>query len=286
MDILYTLIIYPVTQIIELVFVFAQKMFRETGVSIMCVSGVISVLCLPLYLKAEVWRTKEREIQRRLKAKAERIKAVFKGDEQYMTLSAYYRQNHYHPVYATRTAFGLFLQVPFFIAAYSYLSHSPLLNGARFLFISDLARPDGLIKTITGGGGALNILPVGMTAVNMLSASLYTKGFSFKEKAPLYGMALLFLAALYNSPAGLVLYWTTNNIFSLLKNIYTAISFKRKKFILLGGISFFALLFSYYTLFIHHGNTKTRILIAILSLLTGVFPWIIPAIIKLIKKFK
>jgi membrane protein insertase Oxa1/YidC/SpoIIIJ len=125
-------------------------MFRETGLSIMCVSGVISALCLPLYLKAEAWQTKERDLQRRLKSKVERIKAAFKGDERYMMLSVYYRQNHYHPVYAMRTAFGLFLQVPFFIAAYSYLSHSPILDGARFLFISDLSQPDGLFNFYGG----------------------------------------------------------------------------------------------------------------------------------------
>ncbi|WP_228378566.1 hypothetical protein [Treponema endosymbiont of Eucomonympha sp.] len=30
-------------------------------------------------------------------------------------------------------------------------------------------------------------------------------------------MALVFLVLLYNSPAGLVLYWTVNNVFSLAK---------------------------------------------------------------------
>ena len=31
-------------------------------------------------------------------------------------------------------------------------------------------------------------------------------------------MAVLFLILLYNSPAGLVLYWTLNNVFSLIKH--------------------------------------------------------------------
>ncbi|MBR4426786.1 MAG: sulfatase-like hydrolase/transferase, partial [Spirochaetales bacterium] len=45
-------------------------------------------------------------------------------------------------------------------------------------------------------------------------------GFSVKEKVQLYGMAAIFLVLLYNSPSGLVLYWTMNNLFSLLKNIF------------------------------------------------------------------
>ncbi len=59
-----------------------------------------------------------------------------------------------------------------------------------------------------------------MTLINCIAGAVYTRGFAFKEKAQLYGMALLFLVLLYNSPAGLVLYWTLNNVFSLLKNIY------------------------------------------------------------------
>jgi membrane protein insertase Oxa1/YidC/SpoIIIJ len=153
MDVLYTLIIYPITQVIEVVFVFAQKIFRETGVSIMCVSGVISALCLPLYFKAEKWQEKERETQRRLQPQIDKIKAAFKGDEQYFMLSAFYRQNHYHPIYALRSAFGLFMQIPFFIAAYSYLSRLSLPQDSRFLFIPDLTRPDGLSPLGGGGGG-------------------------------------------------------------------------------------------------------------------------------------
>jgi membrane protein insertase Oxa1/YidC/SpoIIIJ len=70
-----------------------------------------------------------------------------------MILSAYYRQNHYHPVYAMRNTFSLLIQVPFFIAAYSFLSHLDALKGAHFLFISDMGAPDGLVKISWGGGG-------------------------------------------------------------------------------------------------------------------------------------
>ena len=36
----------------------------------------------------------------------------------------------------------------------------------------------------------------------------------------MYGMALIFLVLLYKSPAGLVFYWTLNNLFSLFKNVF------------------------------------------------------------------
>ena len=63
----------------------------------------------------EKWQETEREIQKRLAEKVGRIKAVFKGDEQYMILLTYYRQNHYHPIYSLRSSFSLLIQIPFLL---------------------------------------------------------------------------------------------------------------------------------------------------------------------------
>lgn len=216
-EILYTVILYPLVQIIEIAFMVFDKLFSNTGIAVMGVSFVVTVLCLPLYIVAERWQQLERDTQARLKGGVERIKAVFKGDEQYMILSTYYRQNHYHPMMALRSSFGLLIQVPFFMAAYSCLSSLPALQGQSFLFIRDMGAPDALF---TIGGFRVNVLPIVMTLINIAAGAIYTKGFSFKEKAQIYGMALLFLVILYNSPAGLVLYWTMNNVFSLVKNIF------------------------------------------------------------------
>ncbi|MCL2139211.1 MAG: YidC/Oxa1 family membrane protein insertase [Treponema sp.] len=282
LEILYTIIIYPITQIIEFVFVFAQKLFKNTGISVIGVSAAVSILCLPLYMVAERWQETERDIQKKMSGKISKIKAVFKGDEQYMILSAYYRQNHYHPVYALRSTFGLLVQIPFFIAAYSYLTRLPSLQGTTFLFIHDLGKPDALIL-IAGG---INFLPVLMTLINCISGAVYTKGLVIKEKIQLYGMALVFLVLLYNSPSALVLYWTLNNVFSLLKNIYLKIGFRKKQQILYGLISFSLFALSYYILFVHHGSFKTRILIAFLSVFFGIIPWIVPYINKILKYIK
>jgi len=131
---LYTLVIYPLTQIIEFAFVFTNKIFKQEGLAVVGVSIVISLCCLPLYLVAEKWQETERGIQKRLKPTIDRIKAVFRGDERYMILSTYYRQNHYSPVYALRSSFGVLIQIPFFIAAYGFLSHLEALRGHAILF--------------------------------------------------------------------------------------------------------------------------------------------------------
>jgi YidC/Oxa1 family membrane protein insertase len=281
-NIIYTIIIYPITQILEFVFMFAQSLFNSTGVSIIFISGTVSVLCLPLYMVAENWQEIERNIQKRLTPKIVKIKAVFRGDERYMVLSAYYRQNHYHPIYALRSSFGLLIQIPFFIAAYSYLSHLPALQGVSFFFINNLGKPDALLP-IAGG---INVLPVLMTLINCAAGAIYTRGLDIKDKAQIYGMALVFLVLLYNSPAGLVLYWILNNVFSLAKNVYLKLPNRKKHFFLFGIILIFAFLLSFYTLFIYHGGLRVRILIAVLSIAAGILSCIIPFLMRFVKKIK
>jgi len=279
-NVLYTIIIYPIVLIIEFVFVFAQKLFKETGLSIVCVSGAVSILCLPLYMVAENWQEVERNIQKKLAPKIAKIKAIFTGDERYMILSTYYRQNHYHPVYAMRSTFGLLIQIPFFIAAYSFLSHLELLNGSSFLIIPDLGKPDALLP-IAGG---INLLPVLMTLINIITGAIYTKGLKVNDKVQLYGMALVFLLLLYNSPSGLVLYWALNNVFSLVKNIYLKINVKNKHYILFSVISLLAFFLSFYTMLIYHGDSAIRFLIVTLPIIIGILPWVIPLIAPKIQK--
>jgi YidC/Oxa1 family membrane protein insertase len=268
---LYTLVVYPLVQIIEFAFVFAQKIFKETGISLVFVSAVISVLCLPLYNFAEKWQETERNIQKVLKPKIDKIKAVFSGDEQYMILSAYYRQNHYHPVYALRSTTGLAIQIPFFIAAYVFLSNLDALSGARFLWFQDLGSPDALIQV--SPSFSVNVLPLLMTAVNLGAGVIYARGFPAKEKIQLFLIAGVFLALLYNSPSGLVIYWIMNNVFSLFKNLYYKIKYQHKNKILFLLISILCLLMVYYILVIHKGDSRQRFFIAAASAACGVLPW-------------
>jgi YidC/Oxa1 family membrane protein insertase len=282
LEILYTIIIYPIVLFIEFVFVFSWKVFKDTGLSVVVLSIVVSLICLPIYIVAEKWQQLERDIQKKLKPKIDKIKAVFKGDEQYMILSAYYRQNHYHPVYAMRSTFGLLIQIPFFIAAYKFLSHLEVLNGVPFLFIHDLSAPDGLVSI---AALPINILPVVMTAINIITGSIYMRGFPLKDKAQLYGMAAIFLVLLYNSASALVLYWTMNNVFSLAKNCYFKIGYKHKFKIMLLLFSVVCALLAAYLMLIHTGNISIRTSLSALFISASVIPWIIITAQKIFNKF-
>ncbi len=232
---LYTIIIYPLYQIVEFVYRVFNSVFSNTGISIIGVSIIITLLCLPLYDVAEKWQEIERETQKKMAYRVGRIKKAFKGDERYMMLSAYNRLMGYNPLMALRSSFGILIQIPFFVAAYRFLSHNPDLQNKSFLFIKNMGQPDCLFHI---GNFGINILPILMTAINIAAGAIYTKGFAIKDKIQVYGMALVFLVLLYNSPAGLVFYWTMNNVFSLVKHIFYKLKDPLKKFYILCAVVF------------------------------------------------
>lgn len=217
-SVLETMLIGPLKMGFEIIFVTAHRFLGHIGLSIFFLSLVMNILVLPLYRRADAMQEKARDMEAKLHDGVAHIKKTFSGDERMMILQTYYRQNHYKPTDALRGSVSLFLEIPFFIAAYQYLSHLEILKGASLGPITDLSSPDGLL--MIGGGVTVNFLPILMTLVNLLSSMLYLKGFPIKTKIQLYGIALFFFVFLYNSPSGLVFYWTMNNVFSLVKNIF------------------------------------------------------------------
>ncbi len=216
LEYIYGFFVKPIELVVEIVFSIMFRIFGNAGVAIVFVSVVIQLLVLPMYKRADALQDEERQKQKEMKPWVDHIKKTFKGDERFMMLSAYYREAGYSQFSSVKSSLSLLLQIPFFIAAYNYLSNLSVLKGASFLGIADLSRPDGLIVV---GGVVINLLPVLMTVFNIISGIIYTKGFPVKDKVQTFGLAVIFLVVLYTCPSGLVLYWTLNNLFSLLKNI-------------------------------------------------------------------
>lgn len=214
---LYTLVISPLELLFEVIFTIANRIIGNEGLSIIFLSLAVNFLVLPLYKRADELQAEERDIQAKMAYRIKRIKETFKGDERFFMLQEYYRINHYKPVYALKSSVSLLLQIPFFIAAYNLLSGMQSLQGMQFGFINDLGKEDAVFMI---GNFPVNILPILMTLINIISGIIYTKGHPLKAKIQVYGLAAVFLVLLYHSPAGLVFYWLLNNVFSLVKNIF------------------------------------------------------------------
>ena len=164
LEILDTLLLKPLQLLFEVVFVMADRVIGNPGLSIIVLSMFMNFLVLPLYMRADAIQEEEHAVEKRLQKGAGHIKRTFSGDERMMMLQTYYKQNNYKPIYVLRSAVSLLLQIPFFIAAYRFLSELELLNEVSFGPIPDLGMPDGMLQV---AGISINVLPVIMTVVNL-----------------------------------------------------------------------------------------------------------------------
>lgn len=269
-SILETLLIGPLKLIFEIIFEYANRFVNHPGLAIIFLSLIMNILVLPLYRRADAMQEAIRDIEARLHDGVTHIKKTFSGDERMMILQTYYRQNHYKPTDALNGSISLLLEIPFFIAAYQFLSHLEILQGVSFGPIKDLGAPDGLL---TLGGITINLLPILMTLINFISSALYLKGFPLKTKIQLYAMAIFFLVFLYSSPSCLLFYWTLNNLFSLVKNVFYKLKNPQK--VLRYFTACLGLLLTIFGIFFYHTSfIKRRCVVIGLGLLL-IFPLIL-----------
>ena len=153
----------------------------------------------------------EEHIQCILLPQIKEIKSKYKGHERNIKITSLYKRYSYNPLYAIRNAASILIQLPFLFGAYYFLENYTGIQGISFFFIKDIAKPDGLLF-------GLNLLPFLMFLISISNVVLQNA--SLKSKLQASVISLLFLIILYNSPAALLLYWTSNNILYLLKTVY------------------------------------------------------------------
>ena len=201
------------------------QLVGSSGFAIILLSLSVKILMSPLTYVADRWQQDVNRTQSLLKPQLDGIKASFKGEDAHERTLAVYREHGVHPLYTFKSLAGFLIQIPVFIAAFDMLGENFALDGAAFVWIEDLAKPDrwlGLPWAIPFFGAHLNLLPFLMTALTLLAAwsqrdvSL-SADLQQQQARRLYLMAGAFFVLLYTFPAGMVLYWTSSNLFHLIK---------------------------------------------------------------------
>jgi len=99
----------------------------------------------------------------------------------------------------------IFIQMPFFMALYWVLMATVEMRGAPWIWwIHDLSAIDPFY-----------ILPAVMTATSLLQVWLGPKAGDEMQQKMMWFMPLMFGVMFFFFPAGLVLYWLTNNVLSI-----------------------------------------------------------------------
>ncbi len=233
----FSVIITPIEYLFDAICYWVYDVYRSEIIALLFLSVFVNILTQPLYAMAERVSNADLEKKKSFLMWEEHIKKAFKGSERSMMIAALYKKYDYNPVLGAISGIvPLLLQIPFFMAAYDYLSLSSILLHVGYLGMDSLSVPDRLIAI---GDFKINILPIIMTVINLLSVLIYTHGKAKKEMIQPVILAFIFLVILYDSPAGLVLYWIMNNVFSLFRNIIDkGISDKGRLFIFLSVLPF------------------------------------------------
>ena len=96
----------------------------------------------------------------------------------------------------------LLIQFPIFIGLYQVLMNLVEMKGASFFWVKDLAQPNVILVLIMG----LSML---------LQQKMTPVAGDPRQAKMMMMMPVIFTAMFWNFPAGLVLYWLTNNILTI-----------------------------------------------------------------------
>ncbi|MBK7501867.1 MAG: membrane protein insertase YidC [Polaromonas sp.] len=177
-----------------------HSLIGNWGWAIIALVLLLKIAFYWLNAKAYSSMAKMKAVNPRITAMRERLKDQPQAMQQEMM--KIYREEKINPMGG---CFPIMVQIPVFIALYWVLLSSVEMRNAPWaLWIRDLSTPDPYY-----------ILPVVMTLTTMLQTALNPAPPDPLQAKLMWFMPLAFSVMFFFFPAGLVLYWITNNILSI-----------------------------------------------------------------------
>ncbi len=177
-----------------------QTLIGNWGWSIMALVLLLKVAFYWLNAKAYASMAKMKAINPKITEMRERLKENPQQMQQEMM--RIYREEKVNPMGG---CFPIMIQIPVFIALYwVLLSSVEMRNAPWVMWVHDLSSPDPLY-----------ILPIVMTLTTVLQTALNPAPPDPMQAKMMWFMPLAFSVMFFFFPAGLVLYWITNNVLSI-----------------------------------------------------------------------
>jgi YidC/Oxa1 family membrane protein insertase len=177
-----------------------HSFLQNWGWSIVALVLLLKMAFYWLNAKAYASMAKMKAINPKITEMRERLKD--KPQEMQQAMMRIYKEEKVNPMGG---CFPIVVQIPVFIALYWVLLSSVEMRGAPWiLWIRDLSAPDPFF-----------ILPVVMALTTMLQTALNPAPPDPMQAKLMWFMPLIFSVMFFFFPAGLVLYWITNNILSI-----------------------------------------------------------------------
>ncbi len=204
---------------------FFYRLIGNFGVAILCVTLLVKIAFFPLANRSYMSMARMKAMQPQMKAIQER----FKDDraKQQQELMALYKREKINPVAG---CLPVIIQIPVFFALYKVLFVTIEMRQAKFFgWIRDLSQPDptniftlfGLIPwdpthiPLIGSFLWLGIWPIIMGVSMFIQMKMNPEPTDPVQKQMFAYMPIIFTFMLGSFPAGLVIYWTWNNLLSV-----------------------------------------------------------------------
>ncbi|MDH5719402.1 MAG: membrane protein insertase YidC [Spirochaetia bacterium] len=211
----------PIRDLIVGILSLLYKLIPNYGIGIIIFGLLFKAVFYPLNEKQAKSMKKMQALQPLMKEINEKYKDN-QQEKQRKTMELYRK----HKVNPVSGCLPMLIQLPIFIALYSAFSDAYELWKSPFIagWINDLSEPDTIyiFKSLPLlGDFHLNILPLVMGLTQFYQTKITMVSGDASQKKIMQLMPLVLLFVFWHMPAGVVLYWTINNILSVLQQIYT-----------------------------------------------------------------
>src|SRR5262249_11152397 len=195
------------------------------GWSVLALTAIIKIVLWPLQNKANLSMRR----MSLLNPKIQELREKYKDDPTRMNqeVMKLYKDYGINPVGG---CLPMMIQIPIFFGLFKMLGQAVELRGAHFLWVKDLSQPDtlfiipglGWIPFIgePGVGLPINIIPLCMAATQIWLMAMTPKTGDATQRRVMMFTPLIFLFICYNFAAALALYYTTQNLFSIVQFYY------------------------------------------------------------------
>jgi YidC/Oxa1 family membrane protein insertase len=177
-----------------------------------------SIIVLTILIKLALWpvqnkATNEMRKMSLLSPKMTEMREKFKDDPQKMNqeVMKLYKEYGVNPFSG---CLPLLVQIPIFFGFYSMLGTAIELRNSSFFWVADLSQPDTIGHLL---GLPINVLPIVMAGTMVWQMVITPKTGDAMQQRIFYFMPIIFLVFCYNYASGLALYWTTQNLFSIVQ---------------------------------------------------------------------
>jgi YidC/Oxa1 family membrane protein insertase len=182
-----------------------HSVVKSYGLSILVLTLVVRLVLWPLQSKAnQTMRPKMQELREKYKDDPTRM------NQEVMKL---YKQYGINPVGG---CLPMAIQIPIFFGLYQMLAQAVELRNVRFLWVHDLSQPD-TVAHLPVLGWPINIIPLLMAATQVWLMMMTPKTGDPTQRRIMMFTPLMFLFFCYNFAAALALYYTAQNLFSILQ---------------------------------------------------------------------